>query len=136
MLISRRKNVRNLIVFASLFAFVIMFMGCGKWGGDNDVQPNTLPTSLAPIGVTATPGNGAVTITWDALASATSYNIYYSELTGVTKATGTKIAGVTSPFVVTNLLNGTQYYFVVTAVNSSVESVESAEVTATPNSAL
>ena len=40
--------------------------------------------------------------------------------------------GVASPFVHTGLVNGTTYYFVVTALNGSGESPDSAEVNATP----
>jgi hypothetical protein len=60
--------------------------------------------------------------------------LYYSPTTGVTKATGTKIPGVTSPKVVDSLVRGVPYYFVVTAENADGESVESTpQVTATPN---
>ena len=95
--------------------------------------PTAAPPPAAPTNVTATAGPGQVTIAWDNAATATSYNIYYSTTTGVTKATGTKVAGVTSPRAVTGLIRGTTYYFVVTALNSdNVESVESSQVSAIP----
>src|SRR3989338_7574886 len=52
----------------------------------------------APTGVTATAGNGQVSISWSSVSGATSYNIYWSTTTGVTKTTGTKITGATSPY--------------------------------------
>ncbi|MGC2063885.1 MAG: fibronectin type III domain-containing protein [Thermodesulfovibrionales bacterium] len=124
--------MRKFIASAALFGVIVMFLGCGKWGGENVPQSHTPP---APVNVTAAPGNGSVTITWTASASATSYNIYFSTQTGVTKA-GTKIAGVTSPAAVPNLTNGTPYFFVVTAVSSGDESVESAQVSATPSASI
>jgi len=94
----------------------------------------TTPTGVpsAPTGVTATAGDGKVTISWSAVSGATSYNIYHSTTSGVTKTTGTKITGVTSPYTHTGLTNGMTYYYLVTAVNSSGESVESAQKSATP----
>jgi uncharacterized membrane protein len=85
----------------------------------------------APTGVIATPGNGEVTITWPAVANATSYNIYWSTTSGLT-TNGTEITGVTNPYIQTGLTNGTPYYYVVTAVNGNGESTASPQVTATP----
>jgi len=87
----------------------------------------------APTGVTATPGDNNATIRWAAVAGASSYNVYHSQTSPVTKATGTKsIGGIDNILTVTGLTNGTAYYFVVTAVDNGLESPESAQVTATP----
>jgi len=86
----------------------------------------------APTGVTATAGNGQVSISWSSVSGATSYNIYWSTSSGVTKTTGTKITGVTSPYTHTGLTNGTTYYYVGTQVNSYGESSESNQVSGTP----
>jgi len=96
---------------------------------------NSPPSSQAtpfPTGVSATGGNRTVTVTWGAVSGATSYNLYWSTTSGVTKATGTKITGVTSPYAHTALTNGTDYYYIVTAVGSGGESAASSEVTAYP----
>jgi len=76
-----------------------------------------------------------VSISWSSVSGATSYNIYWSTTSGVTKTTGTKITGGTSPYTHTGLTNGTTYYYVVTAVNSYGESSESSQVTGTPTTA-
>jgi len=86
-----------------------------------------------PTGVIASPGNNEVVINWNSVSGATSYNIYWSTTTGVTTANGTKIVGVTSPYIHTGLTNGTTYYYIVTAVNSYGESAPSAQVSATPS---
>src|SRR3989338_2584496 len=72
----------------------------------------------APTGVTADAGNGQVSVSWTSVSDATSYNIYSSTTSVVTKLTGTKLTNGTSPYSHTGLTNGTTYYYVVTAVNS------------------
>lgn len=93
------------------------------------------PVPAKPAGIVASGGDGQVTVTWSAVTGATSYNIYYGTAAGVTTATGTKVATVTSPQVVSGLTNGTPYFFVVTAVNAGGESAVSSEKTATPAAA-
>ncbi len=87
-----------------------------------------------PAGLIATPGNSQVGISWDAVLGATSYNVYYSTTTGVTRGAVTKVIGTNANTsqAVNGLTNGTTYYFVVTAVGTNGESVESAQVIATP----
>ena len=85
----------------------------------------------APGALMATGGTNQVTLSWGAAATATSYNLYYATTSGVTTATGTKIAGATSPAVQTGLSAGTSYYYIVTALNASGESAPSVQVAAT-----
>jgi fibronectin type 3 domain-containing protein len=68
-----------------------------------------------------------VTLAWDSVPNATSYNIYWSDKPGVTRQNGTKISNVKNPYKMKGLKKGEKYYFVVTAVNASGESRESAE---------
>jgi inhibitor of cysteine peptidase len=104
--------------------------------GANVTVPNFVATAApgppAPTGVSASAGNGQATISWNAVSGATSYNIYWSTTSGVTKTSGTKITGAASPYSHTGLINGTTYYYIVTAVNSFGESSESSQVSATP----
>jgi fibronectin type 3 domain-containing protein len=95
--------------------------------------PAIPPVPSAPTGVTGAAGAGAATITWPAVATATSYNIYYSTSPGVSKTTGTKVTGATSGGSVPGLIRGIPYYFVVTALNAGGESGVSNEVPVTPN---
>ena len=93
--------------------------------------PPPPPVTAAPTGVTATGGTKQVTVSWPAVSGATSYNLYWSTTSGVTTAKGTKIAGATSPAVQMGLSDSTTYYYVVTAVNTTGESLPSVQVAAT-----
>lgn len=101
--------------------------------GESDESPEMLAMPIAaPMGTTATPGDSQVTLAWNPCAGATSYNLYWSNLPGVTQGTGALIPGVTSPYVHPSLINGDSYYYVVTALNPSGESEDSAEVLGIP----
>jgi acyl-CoA thioesterase-1 len=78
-----------------------------------------------------TPKTNDVTLAWDEIPDATSYNIYWSDKPGVTKENGTKISNVKNPHKIVGLKAGGKYYFVVTAVNASGESEESGELSFT-----
>jgi fibronectin type 3 domain-containing protein len=98
------------------------------------LTPVPAPTApAAPTGVSAVGGANQATISWPAVSGASSYNVYWSATSGVTKTNGTKVAGVTSPYVKTGLAAGTTYYFIVTAVNSVGESAASPQASAATN---
>lgn len=84
-----------------------------------------------PGNVLATAGDGQITLSWDPVADATSFNLYWSTNSGVTKINGNKISVVSSPLKHTGLVNTTQYYYVITALNANGESAISIEITAT-----
>lgn len=98
---------------------------------DATTPPTTVPSAPA---VSAVGGFNQVTLSWNGVNGATSYNIYWSTTPGVTTATGTKITGATSPYVHTGRTAATTYYYVVTAVNSVGESAPSVQVSATTTS--
>jgi hypothetical protein len=84
----------------------------------------------APPGLAATAGNTQVSLTWNASTGASSYNIYSSTTTG---GPYTEITSVTTlSYTNMGLTNGTPYYYVVTAVNSSGETGYSNQASATP----
>jgi hypothetical protein len=118
---------RWIVGFMAIGALVLA--GCG--GGNAPTGTDRPPATAIPTGVSASPGDGEVTIAWMPVTGATSYNIYGSITAGVT-TTGTKITGATSPYTQTGLTNGTPYYYVVTSVNGNGESAVSSQVTATP----
>jgi len=77
------------------------------------------------------PGNTQVSLSWNSSLGATSYNLKRSTSSGGPYAT---IApGITSTtYNNTGLINGTTYYYVVSALNSVGESGNSSQVIATP----
>lgn len=89
--------------------------------------PAKTSSLAAPGGVTATSGINKVTLSWDAIPDATSYNIYWSVNPNVTTATGTKISTPDSPYNHEGLTVSQTYFYVVTAVNSTGESLASAQ---------
>lgn len=111
---------------ASIFSGMISGMSTWSMPSNLPVPP---PAPTAPAGLTATGGTGQVTLNWTSVSNATSYNVYFGTASGVTTS-GTKIAGVSSPYVQTGLSAGTTYYYIVTAVNSAGESAPSAEASA------
>lgn len=90
----------------------------------------------APV-VTATPGNAYNTIALAGSppasngATITGYNIYRGTSAGGEGPTALA-TGQTLPYTDNTAANGTQYFYMVTAVNSAGESARSAEVSATP----
>ena len=96
--------------------------------GLTSVPFNAVPFA-APTNVVATAGDGQISLSWAPVKDALSYNIYWSPTAAqATKASGTKIAGVTSPALHEGLSNRTRYYYVVTAVTGTGESTESTPV--------
>jgi fibronectin type 3 domain-containing protein len=88
-----------------------------------DFLIHSKPTIKSPTSKTCD-----VTLAWNNVPNATSYNIYWSETPGVTKNKGTKISNANNPHKINGLKKGKKYYFVVTAVNASGESKESEEI--------
>jgi len=109
---------------------LVFLLALGAFACGNTTQ-NTFPT-----GVTASAGAGQVAITWLPVGGANTYNVYYNTVanfgtasTGTLSQTGLVATSTTIP----NLTNGVTYYFVVTSVSSSGESVFSTEVSAIPS---
>jgi fibronectin type 3 domain-containing protein len=86
---------------------------------------------VVPNGVTATPGNGAVTLRWSAATGATSYHLKRSTSNAgnYTQIAAPTFAGYTD----VGVKNGTTYYYVVSAVDTAGESGNSAQVSVKPS---
>jgi hypothetical protein len=86
----------------------------------------------SPVELVALAGKGEVTLSWNSVAGAASYNLYWSTSSNLTLNTAAKIPGVTSPYVHNGLTDGVTYYYFVTAVIGGYESAPSPTVFATP----
>lgn len=94
--------------------------------------PALVAPPAAPTGFRADEGDGAITLRWNASAGATGYNLYYGTEFDVTRASGARVAGVSSPFVLGGLNNKTAYFLTITAVGAGGEGFEAPQASATP----
>jgi hypothetical protein len=92
------------------------------------VTPGVAPA--APSNLTGTPGNAQTSLSWSASSGATSYNVKRGTTSG---GAYTQLASVTTTtYTDTSVTNGTTYYYVVSAVASTLESANSAQVSVLP----
>lgn len=99
------------------------------WSYTVNTGPQPLP---APTGLTAVAGNATVTLSWDEVTGARSYNV--KRATSAAGPFGIVGPGITGLNYADNTVqNGLSYYYVVSAVNEVGEGANSAPVSATPN---
>ncbi|CAM4392141.1 glycoside hydrolase family 6 protein [Paenibacillus tarimensis] len=85
----------------------------------------------APAGLKATPGDGKVALSWNAVEGADSYTVKRAlAIGGPFTAVSSNVTA--AAFTDTGLTNGTIYYYVVSAVNAAGESLNSEVVSAEP----
>ena len=96
-------------------------------GATTPTPAATVPASLTSVSVTA--GNQSATISFAAVAGATSY-------TAISSPGGISKTSAASPLVVTGLTNGVAYTFNVTASNAAGSSTAKTTVSVTPVAAL
>ncbi len=84
----------------------------------------------APTLNSAIAGTSQVSLSWSTVSGATGYSVKYGTASG--SYTVTKSAGTATAYTVTGLTNGTTYYFVVVASNTSGTSPNSNERAAQP----
>lgn len=102
----------------------------GDWGGLQLSEFQLFAEPPGPQGLAVSWTNGQVTLNWAKLTGANGYLVKRSTNSGDSYAA---IAGVsTTNYTDTAVTNGTTYYYVVSATNSSGESPNSTEVSATP----
>jgi fibronectin type 3 domain-containing protein len=119
------------LVLVLLTGVLLLHAGCastGYKGGGGGGGQTTVPA--APTGLAAVAGNAQVALNWTGSSGATGYYVKRSTTTG---GPYTQIAtqAATSD-TDTGLINGTKYFYVVSAYNSAGQSANSAEVNATP----
>ena len=118
----------------TLYAFAVTALNASGESAPSGVSTATPSASASAAGAptlsAATPADSQVTLTWSAVGGASSYNVYYTAGSTVTTS-GTRVTGVTSPYAVSGLTDGTTYAFLVTAVSGGLESAGS-NVLSTP----
>jgi hypothetical protein len=126
----RTRTASYLLLLLTIF----LLAGCGGSGG------STTATAPAAVGAfTVTPADAQLTVSWSAVAGATSYEVYYSTVND--SSTATKFTGdsntADTTCTITGLANGTAYYVWVKAVNGAGSSgFSSASAPATPVAAV
>ena len=115
-----KKTISFVAVAAML---IIVFAVCGSSGGPD-----------APTGLTVT-GNAPITLSWNSVSGATSYNVYRGTISGGL-ATKTRVASNINATTYTDMSTqvGTTYFYQVTAEDSDGVSDPSNEVNATSQS--
>ncbi len=103
----------------------------GQSANSNEVSATPVPPAQAPpvpMSLAATAGNAQVALTWSASTGATSYHVktLHSE-----RGRNADRLTTTNSYTDTTATNGTKYFYVVSAVNSTGESANSSEVSAT-----
>ena len=97
--------------------------------------PPATPAKLTatPAGGDATPfyPGGAVILSWSAVPNAVTYSLMNSTTSG--GPYNLVVSQIANTYTDRNVTNGTTYYYVVAAVNSSGESTVSGQVTVTPS---
>ena len=90
--------------------------------------------AAVPTGVQLTPGGGQLTLTWNVVPGAISYNVKRSTSSGGEATIANVSANNGWPtgnqYINTGLVAGTTYYYKVSAVNTNGESANSGEVSA------
>jgi predicted phage tail protein len=133
------KNLANGTAY-SFKVTAVNKAGEGPASGAASATPTAKVTKPGlPNGLTASPGNGKITLSWKAPGSdggtgISGYEIYRGTSPGAESGTpvnASLVAGTS--FTVTGLTNGTRYYFTVAAVNQAMlQGAKSGEASATP----
>jgi hypothetical protein len=99
-----------------------------------DISSGNSANPSTPTGLSATPGNGQISLSWLPSSGAISYNLYRATTSGAEGSTPIASGVVGTTYTNTNLTNGATYYYTVAASNSAGMSAQSAEASAMPNS--
>ncbi|MCA9488411.1 MAG: fibronectin type III domain-containing protein [Myxococcales bacterium] len=105
---------------------------------DTDTDTGTTDTGVtevlpaAPTSLTAVAGDGAITLTWDAVGGAASYTVFWGTDAAVDETSATLPSTTSTTTVHTGLTSGTTYSYRVAAENGAGQGPLSAQVDATP----
>ncbi|MDF7799309.1 carbohydrate-binding protein [Pontiellaceae bacterium B1224] len=97
------------------------------------VNPDSQDVPDVPAGLDAAPANASqIELTWDGLADASGYHLKRATVSGGPYEV-LAFGPFTTSYLDTGLLDGSNYYYVVSSLNNLTESSDSAEVSAVPS---
>jgi hypothetical protein len=97
---------------------------------DNVSTPTWSPPPSVPLNLTATASNAVVFLKWNSATNATGYNLKRALISGGPYTLLVSIASTN--YADPSVINGTTYYYVVTATNQAGESANSFEANTMP----
>ncbi len=101
-------------------------------GVSTNSSATIVPPPLAPISLSAFPGNAQVTLSWTTVPGVSGYYLFSGTSSG--NETNVLLANYSgSTYTNTSLTNGTTYFYVVASTNSTGLSPNSPEASATPD---
>jgi hypothetical protein len=113
------KKCLSVLLMSIVVAMMLLVSGCAEYGHIPLAGKNNPAEKKDTV---------QVTLKWNNVPGAVSYNVYWSRFPGVTKHNGHKIPDAANPITITDLEPDTAYYFVLTVVDGSGESQESREM--------
>lgn len=124
----------------AVLALALVLVGCdggGSNGGGSNGGGSDLTAPSVPGALSANPGDGEVSLSWDATSGADTYNVYRSTSSGVDTSGSPLESGISSTsYTDTGAQNDTEYFYAVSAVASqdgqTAQSEASPEVSALP----
>ncbi len=131
------SNLNNGVTYYFVVTAVDTAAGESLESATVTATPVAATVPAAPDHVTISARDASAVLTWDPVAGATSYSVYYAADASLNQSNwsqigGIRITGVASPYTQANLTNGTAYSFFVSASNAKGESAASTVVQVTP----
>ncbi len=119
----------KILFYLLAICFGIIFVSCSKKDNDDSENKN-LSLLPAPNNLSASGANNTITLTWNSVSGASSYNLFWDNVSSINN-TDTTITSITNDnYTHINLDNGSTYYYKVAAVNDNGTGSLSSEASA------